>query len=423
VKELDIFWDGTLMGYLREYKDGVLALAYDQSWLTHSSASPVTHELPLKEYEHTDHRVFAYLDNLLPEKNLRDFIARVEGIASTNVFGLLQRFGGELGSALSFLLPGKTPLKPARYLPVSIDTLREWFTTSRGIPLDTNQPVRMLLSGSNDKTPVFIDMNGQMSVPIDTAPSSHIIKPTLGYQSHALQTAVNEALVMMLAKAVQLNVPDVKYSPELDAVVINRYDRKVMSDQTVLRVHQNDLCQVMGIPAKDKYEAVGGPSLTGCIGTIMQRSSQPTIDKMHMIEWVIFNLAVGNMDVHAKKLSLLSAQGRVWLAPFYNLSCTTVYPKLSRRFAFKIGGENHPELITKYHWDRFAMNIAVRPDLITSIKTDMCERIRTALPAVCATLRRIINRDAGLSMINRVEIHIEQSIGLLLGTSKKPITA
>jgi serine/threonine-protein kinase HipA len=53
-------------------------------------------------------------------------------------------------------------------------------------------------------------------------------------------------------------------------------------------------------------------------------------------------MLVGNMDGHAKNLSLLTSGKRTRLAPFYDLVCTTVYPNLSQKLAFRIGGENRP---------------------------------------------------------------------------------
>lgn len=96
-----------------------------------------------------------------------------------------------------------------------------------------------------------------------------------------------------------------------------------------------------------------------CCAAVMQHSSKPALDKKRMLEWAVFNVAVGNMDSHAKNLSLLATGGHTRLAPFYDLVCTTVYEHLSRRFAFKIGGESRPGWIMGRHWDRLAVELAV----------------------------------------------------------------
>jgi len=412
MKQLDVFMGADQIGSLRERSDGVLIFGYDSVWLATEKAVALSPELPLSEQEYVGQAVTAYFDNLLPEGSVRDFIARVEHISPNNVFGLLERFGGDTASAFSVLPQGQTPSAEPHYLPVSMEAIREWFATSRGIPLNiTGEQARMSLSGAQDKMTIFIGKDGGMAIPLGSAPSSHIIKPSMGYPSHIPQTAINEALVMTLARAIKLDVPDVQFMPELDAVVISRYDREIAPEGQLKRLHQNDLCQIMGVPSQHKYESEGGPSLKTCIDTIMQHSSQPALDKKRMIEWVAFNLAIGNMDSHAKNISLLFANERTRLAPFYDMVCTTVYPNLSKKFAFKIGGENRPGWIMNRHWEQFAGDIDVKPQLITKIRLDMSERIESALPKVCDSLRQVVDRAEGLTMIDRVEAEVRRSVG------------
>jgi serine/threonine-protein kinase HipA len=232
----------------------------------------------------------------------------------------------------------------------------------------------------------------------------------MGDRSPVPQTAINEAFIMSLAKAIQLEVPDVRYDPELDAAVIARYDRTSGVDGQLRRLHQNDLCQIMGIPSTRKYESEGGPSLRACFLAVMQHSSQPALDKKRLIEWVAFNLAVGNMDSHAKNLSLFVSEGRTRLAPFYDLLCTTVYPHLSKRFAFKVGGENRPGWILERHWERFAVEIEAKPQFVTKIRRKVCERIADVLPQVADAMREKRPPD-GVWMIDRVEAEVRRWIG------------
>ena len=100
------------------------------------------------------------------------------------------------------------------------------------------------------------------------APSSHIIKPSIQHRQDIPHTAINEALVMMLAERIGMQVAKVRYAPELKAVVIARYDRIVSPEGRLLRLHQNDLCQILGIPSGKKYEAEGGPSLKACFDNV-----------------------------------------------------------------------------------------------------------------------------------------------------------
>ena len=225
----------------------------------------------------------------------------------------------------------------------------------------------------------------------------------MDYRAHLPQAAINEVLVMGLATAVGLDVAPVRYAPELDAAVIARYDRQWVGSH-LQRLHQNDLCQTLGIEPGRKYESEGGPTLAMCCTAVMQHSSKPALDKKRMLEWAVFNVAVGNMDSHAKNLSLLTMGGHTRLAPFYDLVCTTVYKHLSRRFAFKIGGENRPGWMMGRHWDRLAVELAVKPQLLLTIRLDICLRIERELPKVAGALRAQVAHPEGLAMMVEAEI-------------------
>ena len=52
--------------------------------------------------------------------------------------------------------------------------------------------------------------------------------------------------------------------------------------------------------------------------------------------WVFFNFLTGNMDGHAKNLSLMYQGKQVRLAPLYDMMCTDIYEDLSKKLAMKI---------------------------------------------------------------------------------------
>ena len=388
-----------------------MTFAYSRSWLVRTDAIPLTPNLPLDERWHTGKAVSAYFDNLLPEVGVRDFVARALHVSPGNVFALLERFGGDTAGALSLLPQGQLPSSKPRYLPMTHEAIRQCFASSRGIPLNlAGGEARIAQPGAQDKMAVLIAPTGAIAIPLEDAPSSHIVKPSIDRRVHLPQTAINEALVMRLAAAIGLDVTPVRYAPDLDAVVIARYDRQWV-DGDLQRLHQNDLCQTLGIEPGRKYESEGGPTLAMCCSAVMQHSSKPALDKKRMLEWAVFNEAVGNMDSHAKNLSLLTSGGHTRLAPFYGLVCTTVYKHLSRRFAFKIGGENRPGWMMGRHWDRLAVELAVKPQLLRTIRLDICLRIERELPKVAGALRAQVAHPEGLAMIGLVKVEIRRCIG------------
>ena len=402
---------GELIGHLREDGGGAMAFAYSHSWLGRGDAVPLGSNLPLDEQWHDGEAVTTYFDNLLPEGSVRDFVARALQVSTGNVFALLERFGGDTAGALALLPQGQLPSPKPRYLPMTHEAVHKCFASSRGIPLNlAGGEARIALAGAQDKMAVFIAPTGALAIPLGDAPSSHIIKPSMDHRAYLPQTAINEALVMSLAAAIGLDVAPVRYAPDLDAVVIARYDRQWVGSH-LQRLHQNDLCQTLGIEPGRKYESEGGPTLAMCCTAVMQHSSKPALDKKRMLEWAVFNVAVGNMDSHAKNLSLLTSGGHTRLAPFYDLVCTTVYKHLSRRFAFKIGGENRPGWMMGRHWDRLAVELAVKPQLLRTIRLDICLRIERELPKVAGALRAQVAHREGLAMIGLVEAEIRRCTG------------
>ena len=109
------------------------------------------------------------------------------------------------------------------------------------------------------------------------------------------------------------------------------------------------------------------------------------------------------MDGHAKNLSLMITGDRTRLAPFYDMLCTVVYPSLSQKFAFKIGGENRPKWIMLRHWERFALEIDIKPQLIKNVMADIVRRIELALPIVTEKLRLSVAMSDELLMLDKIE--------------------
>jgi serine/threonine-protein kinase HipA len=105
--QLDVYFDRKLAGYLQEGDDYLLSFTYSPEWLKSSAAVALAPNLPLQENKHAEEFVLAYFDNLLPDGSIRNFIALAEHISQGNVFGLLERFGGDLAGAINLLPQGK----------------------------------------------------------------------------------------------------------------------------------------------------------------------------------------------------------------------------------------------------------------------------------------------------------------------------
>lgn len=411
MRKLNIYHEKTLVGYLSEGDKQSLFFSYSHDWLTNKNAIALSPELPLCDLLFEGDQVESFFENLLPEGDVLDFISQVEHISSGNIFGLLERFGGDIAGAFSILPEQVEPADEPHYLPVTKEKIKQWFIQTKGLPLNIKgeQP-RMSLSGAQDKMTVFISANGAIFIPLGSAPSTHIIKPTVSHRLDIPHTAINEVLIMRLAKEIKLNVAETRYDPDLYAAVISRYDREIDKQGITRRLHQNDLCQTLGIPSSKKYEAEGGPSIVDCFSAVLKNSSQPAKDKKRLIEWVVFNVLVGNMDSHAKNLSLMTVNNKNELTPFYDMVCTLVYPNLSKKFAFKIGGENRPDWIMRRHWERFANDIDTKPAFVIKMIMDIILRIENAQPVVIMEMQKLTSVVDEQAMIEKIDKLIAKSV-------------
>ena len=105
------------------------------------------------------------------------------------------------------------------------------------------------------------------------------------------------------------------------------------------------------------------------------RSIAPAVDIKILLNWVAFNLLIGNADAHAKNLALLFTEEGPRLAPFYDMLCTAIYGELADKLAMKIGGENRPDWIQLRHLERFAQDIGVHSRMVISTVKGMAEGI------------------------------------------------
>ena len=136
--------------------------------------------------------------------------------------------------------------------------------------------------------------------------------------------------------------------------MIKRYDRSRNADGTVSRVHQEDFCQALGVPAETKYASEGGPTLRDCFALARRVAARPAVDVLKLLDAVIFNLIVGNADAHGKNFSILYDERGPRLAPLFDLLATAAYPKLTPKFAMKIGKRASLGEMNERGWAAFA---------------------------------------------------------------------
>jgi len=389
---LRVWFEVEPVGTLTPAADGRMSFAYDAAWLASAGAFPISASLPLRAAPYDDGTGHAFFANLLPEGAVREAVCGRLGISRDNDLALLRAIGGECAGALSVTAadavpPRAGPNAPRDYEALDDRRLQALISGDRIVALLAGGPAtRLSLAGAQDKVPVAV-LDGRIHLPIGTAPSTHILKlPHLQFA----HIPVNEAYVTALAARLGFDVVAAELMARTDppSLLIERYDRLRGGDPwPARRLHQEDLCQALGLPPTRKYEQEGGPSLAAAIALVREHVRQPVVDVLRMIEWQAFNICVGNSDGHGKNLSLLYAPSGPRLAPFYDLLSTRHYPRLDRQLAMGVGGRRDPDKVGRAQWAQLAAELELGARLVIERVDAVAARVADEAAPCAAAFR------------------------------------
>ncbi|MFN7193578.1 MAG: HipA domain-containing protein, partial [Rhodospirillales bacterium] len=291
---LAIIVDGRIMGDLRKDKRARLTLAYDADWRQAQDAYPLSLSMPLVVVEHEHAKIEPWLWGLLPDNEaiLARWGQRFQ-VSPRNPFALLAHVGEDCAGAIQIVQPERADAlrtQPAgqvewlddKDIAERIRLLRKDQAAWR-IARDAGQ---FSLAGAQPKT-AFLFENGRWGVPSGRAPTTHIVKPPIeAFDGHA----ENEHVCLALARALGLPAAasQVRVFEGEVAIVVERYDRVRMED-SIRRLHQEDMCQALGLPPTGKYENEGGPGVPPIVELLRTYSSRPIDDVWTFIQALALN--------------------------------------------------------------------------------------------------------------------------------------
>ena len=288
----------------------------------------------------------AFFDGLLPEGEARRIFAYDFGVDEGDVVGLLTAIGRDCAGALVIIPEGESLAADGAPEAITEGQVAERLRTLRFHPLGVDQRVRVSLAGVQEKLLLARSGNG-WGLPVDGAPSTHILKPAHEWLTHSV---ANEAFCMRVARHLGILAANVEVQTfaGVRALVIERYDRTRADGQLrVLRLHQEDLCQAHAVAAQRKYEEGGGPSLRDC-AHMLESWSQGREQREQLLDITTLNVLVGNAGAHAKNLSLLhDVGGQVRLAPAYDVMSTVHYPTTSSIPGMFVNGVRNINEVTR----------------------------------------------------------------------------
>lgn len=332
-------------------------------------------------YGHDD--AHAFFANLLPEDEYRIDLARVLGLSDRNVAGLLGAVGGECAGAVSIWPSGQHPPLQPEYVPLSDGDVRRLLNAAdadeRMVLIREN---RLSLAGGMEKLGLLRKDDGRWYRGRAGAPTTHILKWP---QTRFPDQSYNELFCLSLWGAAGLGVPSAHVEgKDTPVLVVERYDRRAAADGTIALIHQEDLCQALGLDSAQKYqgEGEGGPGLADSARIIRTHCAVPARELAQLLRWALGNFLVGNGDGHGKNLSLLHGPDGIRLAPFYDVASTVAYPGLSRKLAMSVGGEYRFAWVRARHWEALAEQIGVPVSALRRDGLGLAERFERELPRV-----------------------------------------
>lgn len=323
-----------LVGQFVQRSKNNLSFSYSEQWLAYHSSFPLSLSLPLVKGECASFYALNFIHNLLPDlKEERFSLAQSVGVQSNDAFTLLSKLGHDCTGGISFTGSENLPDIGWEYRELSISDLNELVTLRKSF-LPCFGDYRPCVSGTQRKT-TLMKTNGKWYVPQGTAFSSHIVKYPMDVitQSNSVldmsSSIENEFICTQIAKELGFKVPDIEIitaESGAKALAVKRFDR-CFGDGVVTRRHQEDFCQILGVPEHQKYQSENNLSVSKIVD-VLSLSAQSKANNHDFFKFMILQCLLGATDGHLKNFSVhIDPGGYYQLAPFYDL--LSAYPAVS----------------------------------------------------------------------------------------------
>lgn len=371
-EQLAVYLDGTRVGSLRQNAQGRLSFEYDDAYRNQPSSVPLSLSMPKLAANHANKVVLAYISRLLPDSEpALQRLGRKYGVSAGSPFALLRHIGRDAAGAVQ-VLPEAADCDDAATRQGDIDWLSDEAVDQTLAELarspETWDPGRNTgrwsLAGAQSKIALFRSPEGRWGIPRDSTPTTHILKPSMpNYQGHHL----NEHLCLRAAQLCGLPAADTELltTDRYEVLVSRRYDRVVDRSGRWRRLHQEDLCQALSVPPSKKYQSDGGPGLQQ-IGELLAANGLPSSrqgNARQMFDYLVYNVAIGATDAHAKNFSVLLGSRDIRLAPLYDVASMLPYDQESHlQSAMKIGHTWRMSAVTEADWAAVGKRFGLHED-------------------------------------------------------------
>ena len=437
-RHLIVVLEGRVAGALTQTDGGWLTYRYDDRYLNvRPDPTPLSLSMPLTSEMYRDRVVRSFLDNLLPDnEDIRRAWARQYHVSEGNPFALLEHIGEECAGAVQFVTEDRLEaIVSGGYRIVPLTEIERWIGELRRDP-GANVPDleggQFSLAGAKAKFGLLRLESGEWALPHGATPTSHVIKPAQGALTGQ---ELNEHACLELARRSGVFTSQTSYLQFGDesALVATRYDRLPVGDDQWRRVHQEDLCQALGLPPHRKYQRQNhGPGIKR-ISATLRGALAPSAARAALsgfAEGLMLNWLVGGTDAHAKNYSLLLSGRDARFAPLYDVASWLPYrpatPQIVRRpgqgdhsklvMAMSVNGKYESLAITREDWMAAARLMDLVPLEVVERGRNIAARLAEQLHATMQAARETVE-DSNLSvehlkLIDTLELALQKHIGV-----------
>lgn len=306
-----------------------------------------------------------FFANLLPEGDLRRYVAHRAGISHTDEFALLWVTGADLPGAVTVHDPLGRPLPPRSAGGPEIEP-------------PAKELLRFSLAGVQLKFSAINNAYGGLTIPAQGRDGHAIVKLP---SRHLAGVPENEYAMLRYAAAVGIEVPPIRLvgldqieglpdeasSLTGQALAIQRFDR----GENGTRIHTEDFNQVFRQKPSEKYDNYAFANICATVYTVMGNAA--LID---FINRLVFNIGIANNDMHLKNWSVIYRDGRTpSLAPAYDYVCTKAYLGHSET-GLALGSARDFSRVTIEQFERMAEKAQVSTRLVRATALAMVIRMR-----------------------------------------------
>lgn len=323
-------------------------------------------------------KVQPFFSNLLPEAELREYVADRARVDKGDEFALLWITGSDLPGAVVVRDPDHRPLPPAD-------------VGGPKRPPPTGALLRFSLAGVQLKFSAVKNARGGLTVTAGGKDGDFIVKLP---SAHFKDVPENEFAMASFARRIGIDVPETRLI-DLDAIAGLPAETRVLKGKALAvkrfdraghrrRIHIEDFNQIYRQYPASKYDnftydrmahdiyhfAGGAEALEAFVGRL------------------VFNLAICNGDMHLKNWSVIYRDGRTpSLSPAYDLVCTSIYQISGRdECALEIGGTRRFDQVSDESFER----LALRADVSKKIVMTAARRARASILAEWRSIRQDI---------------------------------